>query len=173
MYHTNQGESIRGGLNHLQHMDQDEFAHICDSENVYYPFVSQSEWELTNWLASSALAQKEIDTYLHLQCVHILVQFSFNTAKDLCTCIKSLPEVPHWCFQEIKVGSYQMKDLIILYWHDGLEVVKHLFSNLVFAHCMDMHPYQEFEETVNGVEHVYGEFMSADHAWEIQVSYSE
>ncbi|KAI6013017.1 hypothetical protein EDC04DRAFT_2579612 [Pisolithus marmoratus] len=150
-------------------MDQGEFAHICDTENAYYPFASKSEWELANWLASGALAQKEIDTNLHLQHTKDF-PVSFNTAKDLCTHIESLPEVPCWHFQEIKVGLYQTKDPLILYWCDGLEVVEHLFGNPVFAHCMDMHPYQEFEETVNGVECVYGEFMSADHAWEIQAS---
>ncbi|KAI6002200.1 hypothetical protein F5J12DRAFT_723281 [Pisolithus orientalis] len=169
MYHPNQAESLKGGLNHLQHMDQDEFTHIHDSENIYYPFASKGEWELANWLASGALSQKEIDAYLHLQCTKDF-PISFNTAKDLCACIESLPEVPCWCFQEIKVGSYQMKDPLVLYWHDGLEVVEHLFCNLVFTNCMDMSPYQEFEEMLNGTEHVYGKFMSADWAWEIQDS---
>ncbi|KAI5986599.1 hypothetical protein EDD15DRAFT_2373033 [Pisolithus albus] len=163
-YHPNQGEYLTGGLNHLQRMDQDEFVHICNTENVYYPFGSKSEWELANWLASGALAQKEIDAYLHLQRTKDF-PVSFNTAKDLRTRIESLPEVPRWRFQEIKVGSYQTKDPLILYWQDGLEIVEHPFSNPVFAHCMDMRPYREFEETANGVEHVYGEFMSADRAW--------
>ncbi|KAI5982229.1 hypothetical protein EDD15DRAFT_2181328 [Pisolithus albus] len=148
-YHPNQGEYLAGGLNHLQRMDQDEFAHIRDTENVYYPFASKSEWELANWLASGALAQKEIDAYLRLQRTKDF-PVSFNTAKDLRTRIESLPEVPHWRFQEIKVGSYQTKDPLILYWRDGLEIVEHLFSNPVFAHCMDMRPYREFEETANG-----------------------
>ncbi|KAI6022479.1 hypothetical protein BKA83DRAFT_4054337, partial [Pisolithus microcarpus] len=150
-YHPNQGKCLKGGLNHLQRMDQDKFAHIRDSENVYYPFASKSEWELANWLASGALSQKEIDAYLHLQRTKDF-PVSFNTAKDLRTRIESLPEVPRWRFQEIKVGSYQTKDPIILYWRDGLEVVEHLFRNPVFAHCMDMDPYQEFEETLNGME---------------------
>lgn len=57
----------------------------------------------------------------------------------------------------------------MLYWRDGLEVVKHLFSNPVFASHMDYDPYREFEETPHGQEPVYGEFMSANRAWEIQV----
>ncbi|KIK18553.1 hypothetical protein PISMIDRAFT_109244, partial [Pisolithus microcarpus 441] len=168
-YHPNQGQCLKGGLNHLQRMDQDEFTPIQDSENVYYPFASESKWELANWLASSILSQKDINAYLHLQRTKDLA-VSFNTAKDLRAHIESLPEVPHWCFQEIKVGSYQMKDPLILYWHDGLEVVEHLFRNPVFAHCMDLDPYQEFEETLNGMERVYGKFMSADQAWKMQDS---
>ncbi|KIK12808.1 hypothetical protein PISMIDRAFT_120205 [Pisolithus microcarpus 441] len=168
-YHPNQGEYLGGGLNHLQCMDLDDFARIRNSENVYYPFASKSEWELANWLSNGVLAQKEIDAYLHLQRTKDF-PVSFCTAKDLRARIESLPEVPRWRFQEIKVGSYQTKELLILYWRDGLEVVEYLFGNPVFAHCMDMWPYREFEETASGVERVYGEFMSADRAWEIQDS---
>lgn len=57
----------------------------------------------------------------------------------------------------------------MLYWRDGLEVVEHLFSNPAFADCIDYTPYQEFEATGQGQECVYGEFMSADNAWNIQV----
>ena len=77
--------------------------------------------------------------------------------------------MPRWHFQEIKVGQYKTKEPLILYWQDGLEVVKHLISNPVFASHMDFNPYHEFEETSNGQEPIYGEFMSAGHAWEIQV----
>lgn len=55
----------------------------------------------------------------------------------------------------------------MIYWRDGLEVVKHLFANPVFAPCMDFQPYREFEGPDN--QRAYGEFMSADIAWEIQV----
>jgi hypothetical protein len=55
----------------------------------------------------------------------------------------------------------------MLYWRDGLDVVKYLFSNPVFAPCMDFQPYREFEGSDK--QRVYGEFMSADFAWEIQV----
>ena len=96
---------------------------------------------------------------------------SFNTTKDLHTHIESLPDVPHWRFQEIKVNNYKTKTPIVLYWRDGLEVAKQLFSNLVFASCMDFKPYQEFEETSAGKERIYSEFMSADHFWQIQVSF--
>ena len=36
---------------------------------------------------------------------------------------------------------------------------------------MDFKPYQEFEETSAGKERIYSEFMSADRAWQIQVSF--
>jgi len=91
---------------------------------------------------------------------------SFNTAKDLRARIEQLPEVPRWYHQQIKIGSYETKEPLMLYWRDGLDVVKHLFSNPVFASCIDFQPFQEFE--ADG-QRAYGEFMSADLAWEIQV----
>ena len=53
---------------------------------------------------------------------------SFNTTKDLRTRIESLPDMPHWRFQEIKVDNYKTKTPIVLYWRDGLEVAKQLFQ---------------------------------------------
>jgi hypothetical protein len=54
-----------------------------------------------------------------------------------------------------------------LYWRDGLEVIKHLFANPVFANCMETNPYQLLEADT-GLR-VYGEFMSAEYAWNYQV----
>ncbi|KAI5988856.1 hypothetical protein F5J12DRAFT_691482, partial [Pisolithus orientalis] len=75
---------------------------------------------------------------------------------------------PCWQYQEIKVENYPTQSLIMLYWHDGLKVVEHLFSNPVFTQCMDISPYKEFEVMAEGQEQVYGEFMSTDDAWHIQ-----
>jgi len=55
-----------------------------------------------------------------------------------------------------------------LYWCDGLEVVKYLFANPVFATCMEMTPYKLLDKEM-GLP-VYGEFISGDFAWEYQVS---
>ncbi|KAG1825738.1 uncharacterized protein BJ212DRAFT_1443794 [Suillus subaureus] len=72
-------------------------------------------------------------------------------SKDLRVQIEGLPE-------QIKVSSYKTKVPLVLYWRDGLDVIKHLFTNPVFMPCMDFRPYQEFE----------GPDGHADHAWEIQ-----
>jgi hypothetical protein len=82
-----------------------------------------------------------------------------------------LPDVPRWHYQEIKVDNYETKSPIVLYWRDGLEVVEHLFCNPMFGNSIDISPYQEFEATHRGLERVYGEFMSAEHAWHIQVGH--
>ncbi|KAI6034827.1 hypothetical protein F5J12DRAFT_699735, partial [Pisolithus orientalis] len=167
--HPNQAAKHDGGMNLLQHMDTDQHADTQNSENIYFPFMSQSEWQLANWLASGVLSQKEINGYLWLQ--HNKDHpISFNTAKDLHAHIELLPNVPCWHYQEIKVAPYQTTTPIILHWQDGLKVIKHLFSNPVFTHCIDLSLYWEFEATDQGQQHVYGEFMSANHAWSTQDS---
>jgi hypothetical protein len=50
---------------------------------------------------------------------------------------------------------------------DGLEVVKFLFANPVFSTCLEVNPYNLLDEET-GLR-VYGDFMSAEFAWEYQV----
>ena len=120
-YHSNKGLK----------MDQNQFAHIRDSKNVYYPFTSKSKWEFENWLSSDFLSQKEIDLYLHSQYVSAYLSdtewllmseqnkehpISFHTVKDSPAWIESLPDIPWWRSQEIKVRPYSTKSLMVLYW---------------------------------------------------------
>lgn len=53
---------------------------------------------------------------------------------------------------------------MVLYWRDGLEVIKFIYSNPVFAHCMDDRPYR-LTDPQQGGQRVYGDFMSGDFAW--------
>ncbi|KAG2368995.1 hypothetical protein BDR07DRAFT_1447977 [Suillus spraguei] len=144
-YHPNMPVTLPGGKNHLQKMDNDIHANIRNTKNIYYPFTSKSEFDLASWLSSRALSQKEVDSFLCLE--HI----------------SALPEVPRWYHQQINVGSYKTKSPLMLYWRDGLEVVKYLFSNPAFRPCMDFLPYREYEV-------INGQFMSADVTWGLQVS---
>jgi hypothetical protein len=60
-------------------------------------------------------------------------QPSFRTAQKLQSHIEALPDVPKWSHQTITISGYRTKDLITLYWHNRLEVIKSLFSNPIFA----------------------------------------
>ena len=67
VYHPNQsGQQQPGGLNHIGLMDRDIHRELRE-ENIYYPFASESEWELARWLSSGMLSQKDINQYLRLQ----------------------------------------------------------------------------------------------------------
>ncbi|KAG1844477.1 hypothetical protein F4604DRAFT_1884447 [Suillus subluteus] len=125
-------------------MDHDVHAAIHHKENLYYPFASKAEFDLGYWLLEGALSQKEVDLFLHLKHTKNNLP-SFNTSKDLRARIEGLFEVPRWYHQQIKVSSYKTKAPLMLYWRDGLDVVKHLFANPFLAPCMDFQPYREFK----------------------------
>lgn len=57
---------------------------------------------------------------------------------------------------------------MVLYWRDGLEVTKFIYSNPVFAHSMDYKPYK-LTDPQQGGQRVYGDFMSGDFAWKYYV----
>jgi hypothetical protein len=92
---------------------------------------------------------------------------SFTSAPDLRNRIECLPEVPRWSHQVISIPGYQSKDPLILYWRDGLALIKQLFANPVFAGCMEVTPYKLLDNETN--LRVYGEFMSAEFAWNYHV----
>ncbi|KIM83716.1 hypothetical protein PILCRDRAFT_88067 [Piloderma croceum F 1598] len=129
--------------------------------------VIDKDDEFASWLASAPLSQAEIDKFLHLAYVQ-QQPLSFKTAKDLRHRIEVLPEVPRWEHQVIAMPGYRTKDPMTLYWRDGLAVIGHLFANPVFANSIETTPYQLYdrEDSVRA----YGEFMSAQFAWDYHSS---
>ena len=95
------------------------------------------------------------------------IEPSFQSAREIQSRIEGLPDVPGWSYQTLVISNYQTKDPITLYWRDGLEIVKSIFSNPVFTGCIELNPYKLVEEETG--ERVYSEFMSADFAWNYQV----
>ena len=65
-YHPNHPQDYGAGENLLACMDRDKHASIRNNTNLYFSFVSRSEWELADWLSSGALSLKEVDTFLQL-----------------------------------------------------------------------------------------------------------
>lgn len=60
--------------------DQDRFAEIRDTQNIYYPFADRPEWELAEFLATSELSMAAIDRFLSLPLVSY---FSKKMTEDL------------------------------------------------------------------------------------------
>jgi hypothetical protein len=78
----------------------------------------------------------------------------------------SLPCFTEWKVSNIEFSGYKTVHPIELIWRDALEVVKQLFSDPIFANHMTYTPH-----VVNvGHQREYGDYMSADMAWKIQVS---
>ena len=184
MYHPLQSISYPGGLNILQQIDQtDTYVSERRTAGVHYPFTSCASWQLANWLSSTSLSQSEINGFLQLDYVShsfqlcleiclILYQVrqnwpTFTSAQDVRNRIEELPHVPGWSHHDITIPNFQTKEPMTLYWRDGLEVVKHLFTNPIFATCIEMNPYKLLEVETGLC--IYGEFMSAEYAWNYQV----
>ncbi|KAG6814898.1 hypothetical protein H0H87_006738, partial [Tephrocybe sp. NHM501043] len=65
-YHSNRAASSPNGLNLLQKLDDDQYAHIRNNGNPHYPFANKSEWELVRWMNDACLTQQQIDAFLKL-----------------------------------------------------------------------------------------------------------
>ena len=58
------------GETYMDLFDQDKYANERMA-NLYYPFASQSEWELASYLLKSDLSMAAIDEFLNLQLVSL------------------------------------------------------------------------------------------------------
>lgn len=163
-------------------MEQDDFE-LMRKHNVYYPFSDRAEWELAKFLCDN-LNQGQITRFLKLLWVRVnqftlaglilLFQvvaeakrpLSFKTAKQLFTFMDALPKVPQWRCTPMHTDGYATTHPVNLIWRDALEVVHHIFGNPIFANHMEYDPYEINDDG----EREYGEWMSCEHAFEIQVS---
>ncbi len=95
---------------------------------------------------------------------------SFWSARDLRARLESLPSGPRWKYQTMALPGFQTKEPIVLYYREGIEAVERLYSNPIFTSCMDISLYHLYTHP-NKLPHqrVFGEFMSADFAWNYQL----
>lgn len=81
--------------------------------------------------------------------------------------LASLPAGPEWKSTKIEMKGLETTQDARLIWRDGLEVIRDLFSNPIFADHMTYDPHK----VVRGAEQEYSEFFTGTRAFEIQVSY--
>jgi len=79
--------------------------------------------------------------------------------------MESLLQGTPWHCTEIALSGYMSVHPIYLIWRDGLEVIKMIFSNPIFAKMMTYDPHVV---SVDG-QREYGEFFSSKYAWALQV----
>jgi hypothetical protein len=99
-----------------------------------------------------------------------VLSLSFKTAKALRGRIEMLPKGPEWKSQQITIDGYHTKSPMILYYRNPVKCVKMLLSNPLFtgqfdfiAECVYTSPHRS--------ERKYGEWMTSDGAWFMQVSH--
>ncbi|KAF7333223.1 hypothetical protein MSAN_02429600 [Mycena sanguinolenta] len=130
-------------------LEHDEHSDMRKS-NLYYPFASAEEWEWAAWINRTKLTLSEIDELLKLRLTSKM-HLSFTSAKDLRSRIESLPAGPKWKATVWKT-PYPTKKPLTLYYRDPL--------------C-PLHPLR-FWESSEKLMRIYTEWLSGDHAWEIQ-----
>lgn len=96
------------------------------------------------------------------------LSLSFRNAKELRKRAELLPSGPRWKSSLIPT-SHPTKRPVYLYWRDPLELLEYLFNNPLFADAMELVPYRLYK-TAERLCRVYSEWMSADDAWQMQVS---
>lgn len=90
---------------------------------------------------------------------------SFTSKDQLIGWMDTLPCFTEWKVSKIAFTGYKTTQPIELIWRDALDVVKQLFSDPTFANHMTFDPHV----VQAGDQREYGDYMSADMAWKIQV----
>jgi hypothetical protein len=178
--HPKAGYVFGVGRNMLDRLDDDPYVYRRKI-NYYYPFQDEGEWELGKFLVEN-LTQTQMIKFLKLKWVlnvqatsTTLIKFfsqfntrerpSFTTKDKLLGWMDSLPCFTEWKVSKIEFSGYKTVHAVELIWRDVLEVVKQLFSDPIFMNNMTYAPH-----IVNvGSQREYGDYMSADMAWKIQV----
>ncbi|KAG1834198.1 hypothetical protein EV424DRAFT_1532426 [Suillus variegatus] len=134
-------------------------------ENIYYPFASLQDWELSSFLLCSSLSMATIDQFLRLELVRAL-PLSFCTVKDLRGRAELLPAVPKWQCRIIST-THPTKQPLHLYWHDPLDCIEALFNHPYFANKLNLTPTHVYD-TVDHTMRKYSEWMMGDTTWSMQ-----
>ncbi|EGN94685.1 hypothetical protein SERLA73DRAFT_96032 [Serpula lacrymans var. lacrymans S7.3] len=144
----------------MQEMESDQFSYRR-KDQFYYPFQDRGEWELAKFMCE-CLMQSQMDRFLKLEWVSSHKP-SFKNKNELITWLEWLPSGPSWKHEEFHLLSYKSTPIHLIY-RDALEVAQHIFANPVFAQHMMFDP----KETYQGVQREFSEFMTANHAFELQ-----
>ncbi|KAJ7461772.1 hypothetical protein B0H11DRAFT_1693331, partial [Mycena galericulata] len=153
------------GQSFMDWYNADQFA-SDRRDNIYYPWASQSEWEMASFLLRSSLTMGEIDEFLSLQMVKDRLSFSFSSAKELRARAELLPSGPPWKAKTITYEGYPTKTPLVLYYRDPLECIRFLLNNPLLKNHLDLTPKKTFRDG----KRVIGEWVTGDGAWGMQAA---
>ena len=112
--------------------------------------------------------------YLYIEFIFFLkitqLPLLFWSAKALRGQAEMLPKGPQWYCKPWLI-VHPTKAPIKLYYCNAIKCIEALFSNPLFANSIQYSPFCIFK-TAEKLVHIYGEWMSGDIAWNLQVSYS-
>jgi len=80
--HPNIPSVYPGGTTFMDQFFADEYSRFRQ-ENLYYPFASETDWQLASWLLCCRLSMAAIDTFLLLELVCLFVfYFIFKLTRN-------------------------------------------------------------------------------------------
>lgn len=159
-------------------------------DNLFYPFASREDWQLGSWLIRSGLSMAETDNFLKLDLVSTLssiyhlhvcslvitttlfdqikkLLISFRSARQLRLRAEMLPSGPSWKSLPIRPTA-PTKRAVTLYYRDPVDCIQALLSNPYFDRHISFVPRKVWSTAARMVR-IYDEWLSGDHAWELQV----
>ena len=176
-------EAFPGGETFMGRFRRDQFAEKC-RENMYFPWASRKEWCFASWLLHSHLSMAAIDSLMSLEIVswwysdHLTsfiipqmkdIPLSFRSAKELRTCAETLPSGPRWLCK-VLLTEYPTKQPARLFYHDPIECLQALLSHPLLESHISFVPRRVWTSAAK-LCHIYNEWLSGDHTWNMQVSF--
>ncbi|KAG2033349.1 hypothetical protein BDR03DRAFT_935693 [Suillus americanus] len=134
--------------------------------NPWYPFDGPGEWSLAKFLVENLL-QTQIEQFLKLEWFKMRERPQFKSKDELFYYLEQLPGCgPKWQCTEFCLKGYKTEQPIHLIWRDGLEVVKQLLSNPVYANhmCYDPHRMHLLFMTIGNIQSDV-RMKATSHAW--------
>ncbi|KAL4071992.1 hypothetical protein J3A83DRAFT_4358328 [Scleroderma citrinum] len=139
--------SLGALVHHLNTDGKSCISNLEDSFKIPTPPAFIQGAEETNVMGqyhehSSHIYGKELAKFLISQFLKLQWP-SFETVNHLFRWIGSLPTGPQWQSTKIDIKDYKTVEDTHLIWCDGLDVVKDLFSNPIFANYMTFNPHKD------------------------------
>ncbi|KIK13390.1 hypothetical protein PISMIDRAFT_118996 [Pisolithus microcarpus 441] len=162
--------SYVSGLTFMDKFFADKYGELC-KENIFYPFTSQEDWQITSWLLHSCLSMAAINSFLSLELVgyisHIKrLMLSFQTTRELCLRAEMLPPGPCWQSWVLQPQNLT-KQVTMLFYCDPIKCLQSLLSHPLFEPHISFIPRKVWSMAAQ-ISRVYDEWLTGDHAWELQ-----
>ncbi|KAI6036728.1 hypothetical protein BKA83DRAFT_4120416 [Pisolithus microcarpus] len=121
--------SYVSGLTFMDKFFADKYGELC-KENIFYPFTSQEDWQITSWLLHSCLSMAAINSFLSLELIKRLM-LSFQTTRELCLRAEMLPPGPCWQSWVLQPQNLT-KQVTMLFYCDPIKCLQSLLSHPLF-----------------------------------------
>ncbi|KAF8987416.1 hypothetical protein BDQ17DRAFT_1435655 [Cyathus striatus] len=146
-----------------------------EGKDPWYPYTSQDDWELAQWLMTSGVSQKKMTKFLKLRSISHGAKPSFHNVRSLLSGIdKFLPTGPKWDYTAFEVTGNeldhegnQMTETVMLWRRDPVECIKELIGNPAFKDNLVYEPCKVFRDK-DCKNRVYGEMWMGDWWWDMQ-----